>query len=142
MLIAFSLCFYVLMHCQINVFENPWKSVLKILAMLIGELDYEGNFMADSVEQAPNIIMIQIISACFLFFGSIVIMNLLVGLAASEIDKIKSEALLMSMKGKVSMMVLLQKNLGKETVNQRREKAQAPTIVFLMHLECSMFLQV
>merc|ERR1711894_633368 len=92
-LAAFGLGFYVLMPCEILVFESPWKSGLKILAMLIGELEFEGNFMdPNTVEKSQDIILIQIMSVCFLCFGSIVIMNLLVGLTVNEIEEIKSEA--------------------------------------------------
>ena len=107
-LIAFSLCFYVLMPCEKDylTFENPWKSGLKIIAMLIGEFDYEGNFLS---LESPNIILIQIMSVLFLFFGTIVIMNLLVGLAVSEIDQLKTEALQMSLQEKVSCIIPFQR---------------------------------
>ena len=111
-LIAFSLCFYVLMPCEKDylTFENPWKSGLKIIAMLIGEFDYEENFLT---LQSPNTILIQIMSVIFLFFGTIVIMNLLVGLAVHEIDQLKTEALQMSLQEKVSCIIPFQElNLG------------------------------
>ena len=106
-LLAFSLCFYVLMPCEKDflTFENPWKSALKILAMLIGELDYEGNFL--NLENS-NIILIQIMSVVFLFFGTIVIMNLLVGLAVNEIEQLKEEALNMSLQEKASCIIPLE----------------------------------
>ena len=128
-LVAFSLCFYVLMPCEkdFSTFENPWKSGLKILAMLIGEFDYEGNFIT---LKNSNIILIQIISVLFLFFGTIVIMNLLVGLAVNEIDQLKSEALHMSLQEKVSCIIPFQELLSRRTNHNKYRAMKENSLCF------------
>ena len=81
------------------------------MAMLVGELDYDGtfinndNFSEKFQEKKGLITLIQIMSILFLCFGSIVIMNLLVGLTVSEIDKLKSEAWQVSLKEKFSELL-------------------------------------
>ena len=70
-LMAFALCFHVLLPKEIRAFQNPWKSSLKILAMMIGEFEYEGTFMTtdtgtDSTSNSTSIILAQVISVFFL----------------------------------------------------------------------------
>jgi hypothetical protein len=92
--IAFALSFRVLMPPEVKAFDRLWISFLKTMAMLVGELDYDGTFINNDAisNESGHIILIQIMSMLFLCFGSIVIMNLLVGLTVSEIEKLKSEA--------------------------------------------------
>ena len=93
-LFAFALAFMVLTPSSKNsAFENPWKSSMKILAMLIGELDYEDNFIDPKGITTPlSVLLVQLLSLAFICFGSIVLMNLLVGLTVNEIEKLKLEA--------------------------------------------------
>ena len=92
-LIAFALAFMVLTPSTNAAFKNPWKAGMKILAMLIGELDYEDNFIDPKGVTTPlSVILVQVLSLFFICFGSIVLMNLLVGLTVNEIEKMKLEA--------------------------------------------------
>ena len=98
-LIAFALFFHVLMPSKSTSFSSSWKSMLKIFSMFIGELDFEDNFINNeelaAVGQTYGLDVesfVQLMSVCFLCFGTIVIMNLLVGLTVNEIDKLKTEA--------------------------------------------------
>ena len=123
-LMAFALCFHVLLPKEIRAFQNPWKSSLKILAMMIGEFEYEGTFMTtdtdtDSTSNSTSIILAQVISVFFLCFASIVIMNLLVGLTVNEMDKLKSEAWQASVKSHVSKLIHFQKFWCKEKRKNR-----------------------
>lgn len=94
-LLAFSFCFYVLMPSKNKTFKNIWTSSLKVFAMLVGELDYDGTFINNEHFEDENgfqVFFLQIMSICFLCLVSIVISNLLTGLAIKEIDKLISEA--------------------------------------------------
>ena len=124
-LMGFALCFYVLMPKEGNAFQNPWNSSLKILAMLIGELDYEETFMINtcSTENTTNLILAQIISIFFLCFASIVIMNLLVGLTVNEMEKLKFEAWQASVKTNVSKLIQSQKFRCHEKRKKREHKS-------------------
>ena len=105
--IAFALSFRVLMPPKVKVFDRFWISLLKTMAMLIGELDYDGTFINnDNLSSKEGlVILIQIMSILFLCFGSIVIMNLLVGLTVSEIDNLKSEARQVTLKDMFSELL-------------------------------------
>ena len=94
-LIAFGACFFVLLPPKTQSFKNSWTSGLKILAMLVGEVNFDGTFINNddlADENESQILLLQIMSVCFLCFVSIVISNLLTGLAIKEIDALKSEA--------------------------------------------------
>lgn len=105
-LLAFSLSFFTLLHepfeensteksgdieseddgdGDFNKFTNPWLSLMKTLVMSTGEFDVASiNFKTNSFSYFVFII--------FLFLVSIVLLNLLNGLAVSDTQVIKSEA--------------------------------------------------
>lgn len=96
-LIAFSLSFFVLLHevngdnqgnedeSDFNKFSNVGLSIMKTLVMSTGEFDVASiNFKLNTFSYAVFII--------YLFIVSIVLLNLLNGLAVSDTQAIKSEA--------------------------------------------------
>ena len=102
-LIAFSACFFTLMPPKTQAFANFWTSGIKTLAMLVGELDFDELFINNEhfeEDSTFQILLLQFVSVCFLWFVSIVISNLLTGLAIKEIGKLKSEAWQNSIKEK------------------------------------------
>ena len=110
-LIAFALCFYVLVPDDVKAFKNPGRSILKIMAMMIGELEYEQTFLGNNEANqgtSARIILAWIMSVGFVCFATIVIMNLLVGLTVSEMEKLKSEARQVSLKQHVSQLINFQ----------------------------------
>ena len=116
-LIAFALCFYVLAPDELKAFDGPVKSVLKIMSMMIGELEYEENFLKIDGHNQPirtRIILARIMSVAFVCFATIVIMNLLVGLTVSEMPKLKKEAREVILKQNVASLIQVQKFWFKE----------------------------
>ena len=120
-IIAFALSFRALMP-ELQSFRNLWTALLKTMAMLVGELDYVDTFIDMSENgydcgtkgewggiydfyDCGTIIVMQIMSILFLCFGCIVIMNLLVGITVSEIDKLKSEARQISLEEKIYELI-------------------------------------
>ena len=107
-LIAFSACFFVLMPSGTDAFKNMWISSLKVFVMLVGELDYDGIFINNDDFEKENsfqTLFIQIMSICFLCLVSIVISNLLTGLAIKEIGKLMSEAWETDIKEKINELI-------------------------------------
>ena len=116
-LIAFALCFYVLAPDELKAFDTPFKSVLKIMAMMIGELEYEENFLNNDGHNQPirtRIVLARIMSVAFVCFATIVIMNLLVGLTVSEMPKLRIEAREVILKQNVASLIHVQKFWYKE----------------------------
>ena len=113
-LVAFAMAFYILLS-NTEPFINPLNSFLKTLVMLIGELEYEGNFMWQSpVNGYPYFPSTQLLLVLFMLFGCIVIMNLLIGLAVSEIDVVRDKAKRIRLKKTVYEIVRLEDLLVKK----------------------------
>lgn len=114
-LAAFAIAFYILLP-DYDAFANPLTAALKTLVMLIGELEYEGNFMSPaSDEPGPKpFVSTQLILVFFLLFISIVVMNLLVGLAVSEIDDVREKAKQISLEIMVEEIVRMEDLLVKK----------------------------
>lgn len=90
-ILAFSLAFYILLS-ENDPFLNPVNALMKTMVMLLGELEYEGNFMwVTSAKPSPHFPSTQILIMLFVILGCIVIMNLLVGLAVDEIDVMREK---------------------------------------------------
>ena len=88
-ILGFSFVFYILLSNK-DTFMNPPNAIIKTFVMLIGELEYEENFLLQM--SGDGKFSTQLVLVVFLLLGCIVIMNLLVGLAVSEIDKLRKQA--------------------------------------------------
>ena len=83
-LIAFGLCFHVLCHGggDVGQFSDPVTSVLSTLSMMVGEIGYDVYFARDAVFHQGTT---QFMFFVFLLLVPIIMMNLLIGLAISNI---------------------------------------------------------
>jgi hypothetical protein len=76
-LIAFALAF----HCFLDndpIFQGPTASILKTVAMLLGEFNYEGRFLYDYVEKIDGSqFSVQVLFVLFIVYGSVIVMNLI-----------------------------------------------------------------
>ena len=107
-IIAFGLCFFIIFHHpegatnedgeEINgYFVNPSKSLMKTIIMsLTGEIEFEG--IEFSTEPS------RIIFLVYVFFIMLVLVNLLNGLAVSDIADIQKQAEIMSHISRVELM--------------------------------------
>ena len=84
--IFFSFCviFHILLPDS-PVFGSFGNAVIKVLAMLMGELDFTTNFVSN---QDSGVIS-KIFFVLFLIMMALVFMNLLLGLAVSDIDELE-----------------------------------------------------
>ena len=89
-ILAFSIAFYILLS-ESDPFLNPGNALMKTMVMLLGELEYENNFMLKGSDPTPHFPSTQILIMLFVILGCIVIMNLLVGLAVDEIDVMREK---------------------------------------------------
>ena len=100
LIIAFGLCFYILFHSGDDTneyFGDPGKSIMKTIIMgLAGEIEFEG--ISFKTEEGKIIFLI------FVFFIMLVFVNLLNGLAVSDIAEIQKEAEIMSHISRVELM--------------------------------------
>ena len=90
-LAAYVFAFYII-HPQARVFDNPFTSFLKVLVMMTGEFSLEEYFIWQSVKVDNGYVTTQVIFVLFVFFISIVLVNLLVGLTVSKTEELFKEA--------------------------------------------------
>ncbi|CAF4858679.1 unnamed protein product [Pieris macdunnoughi] len=89
LVIGFSLSFMIQFHSKIP-FESPWASFVKTMVMMTSEFDYEALFDQEHTrELATSIVIIRLIFLIFLILAAIVLMNLMVGVAVSDINDLE-----------------------------------------------------
>ncbi|XP_066960336.1 transient receptor potential channel pyrexia-like isoform X2 [Macrobrachium rosenbergii] len=86
--IGFSVSFYLVFEGE--VFSTIWMSVLKTLAMMVGELEVASILGKDTEQTLPG--TAHVIFVLFVLLMTIVITNLLVGLAVQDIQMLQKEA--------------------------------------------------
>jgi len=90
LLIGFSLSFNVL-HGKYKSFDGPLISLLKVVIMMSGELEFEDSFLNEEKKSKyPNTAHVMLL--CFVILVTVILMNLMLGLAVSDIQKIRRSA--------------------------------------------------
>ena len=134
-IISFALGFYIIFHNDIGearlklkdgegtvspyrFFDTPFESFAKTFAMFIGEVDFNNIPIGISYERRHGNIsgsLAYFFFLCFIFMVVIVLMNLLNGLAVSDIGKIVDDA---EIQHQISMIHIL-KELEDMAINNR-----------------------
>ncbi|XP_012060010.1 PREDICTED: uncharacterized protein LOC105623219 [Atta cephalotes] len=99
LLIGFTISFCVIFASE-PAFGNPFTGLIKVLAMMVGELDFEG--FINQMDDKPGgsfVIYHPILSVCsqilftlFIVFVTVILMNLLVGIAVHDIQGLRNHA--------------------------------------------------
>lgn len=90
-LVAFALSFYTLLKGQVPSFADPSRSIVKTGVMMIGEFDFDNIFNEDDVK-VPAVTWFLFI--VFLIIMTLILMNLLIGLAVDDIKGVQEQAAL------------------------------------------------
>ena len=106
LLIGFALSFMVLFY-ESPTFKNFPSSLIKTLMMMIGEIEY-GQLYNDL--QMPTISLISIVF--FLFLVCIVMANLLIGLAVSDIPELQRQGKIRRLAKQAASLVSFEKLIG------------------------------
>jgi transient receptor potential cation channel subfamily A protein 1 len=103
LLLAFALSFYILFHD--DSFDNPLKSIFQTIIMLTGELN------ADSIKFDSSNITSRLIFLLFVFMITIVLFNLLNGLAVGDTQTTRSDAELVAHTSRVQHIYYIESML-------------------------------
>ncbi|KAG7166924.1 Transient receptor potential cation channel subfamily A member 1-like 10, partial [Homarus americanus] len=102
-IIAFALSFYTVLGEQYP-FRTPAHSLLRTAVMMIGEIDYQDVFSnPENPIEYPEVTYILVMA--FMVFMSILIMNLLVGLAVHDIKSVQEQAMLQKLAMQTKLVV-------------------------------------
>ena len=86
-LLAFSFAFYSLPSVKDSAFHGVASSITKIIIMMTGEIGFEDYFEWNKTKEHKAEWSSQIFLLLFIVFISIALVNLLLGLAVSELEK-------------------------------------------------------
>ncbi|XP_002741541.2 transient receptor potential cation channel subfamily A member 1-like [Saccoglossus kowalevskii] len=107
---AFGTAFFILFS-RLEVFGDMPSSVMKVIVMTLGELDYTDIFYAEDL--APFDVTAHVLFVIFIFLMPIVLMNLLVGIAVGDIDKVQKNAYLEKIEMDVDFIERIETNVPK-----------------------------
>ncbi|XP_066967858.1 transient receptor potential channel pyrexia-like isoform X2 [Macrobrachium rosenbergii] len=107
-LIGFSLAFHII-YQKLNVFRDYKLSFVKILTMMTGGIIYK-EFV--DTKGSPVAVYCQIFLSLFLFTVTIIMSNLLVGLAVNDIPELKREGKIRRLVKQASYLIAFEKLLS------------------------------
>ncbi|KAL2740878.1 transient receptor potential channel pyrexia-like [Vespula squamosa] len=91
MIFGFALSFTVLFHNN-DQFHDCWKAIVKTVVMMMGEYDYENLFPNDTKgDKSFLTVTSRVIFLGFIILASMVLMNLMIGLAVNDIQGLQKE---------------------------------------------------
>ena len=100
-IIGFAFSFSMLLSHKQSDFSRMPTVIMKTLSMMIGELDFEKVFIENSWAN-------YIVFSLFVSLICIIILNLLVGLAVGDINKVENDAYVTLMKMKIEFLLQIQ----------------------------------
>ena len=102
-ILGFALVFMLLLPGEESPFENKGKAFVKVVAMMIGEVEYGDTF-------ADKNIAINIVFLLFVFIIPIIINNLLNGLTVSNVSELILNANVKSLESKIRTIAQFEKS--------------------------------
>lgn len=91
LIIGFALSFAVLFQDN-EGFRDSWQAIVRTMIMMVGEYDYGDLFKIDDTDQKYYLpITTRIVFFIFVLLASIVLINLMIGLAVNDIQELERE---------------------------------------------------
>ncbi|XP_076445109.1 uncharacterized protein LOC143283010 [Babylonia areolata] len=101
-IVAFALAFFMVLQKQ-TAFQDVPRALIKTSVMMIGEFEFDSIFNDPSSSPVLYPEVSYILFVCFLIIMSILLMNLLVGLAVDDIKAVQEQAALKRMAMQVEL---------------------------------------
>ena len=107
-LAGFAFSFHIIFTDK-PAFNYPWTALLRTVAMLLGDMDFDGYFFDDN--SCPTVSIVgtaHVIYFLFMIFASLVLMNLLIGLAVNDIQGLQKEGRIKRLRKQAQFIVYLE----------------------------------
>ncbi|XP_072386530.1 transient receptor potential channel pyrexia-like isoform X2 [Diabrotica undecimpunctata] len=116
LLVGFTLSFSVQFH-NFPQFSDPWRALVKTTVMMMGEFEYGDMFAED--EDSPKILPAtsRFIFLIFVILTSIVLMNLMVGVAVSDIQELHRRGRAKKLEKQAEFLHQLEKVISSKHLN-------------------------
>ena len=130
-LIGFSVSFYMIFRQQnlCSQYRNPFSTLLKTTVMLTGEYEYD-NIFNDITRRLDYPISSYIIFLTFIVFVSIILANLLVGLAVDDIKGVQESAVLKRLILKIDLLLFFEETFPFSIYSLRKRSALDSVTLF------------
>ncbi|XP_041823420.1 transient receptor potential cation channel subfamily A member 1b [Melanotaenia boesemani] len=133
LMLAFSLAFYALMLNK-REFSSVPLSVMQTFVMMVGELNYQGNFLDALLKnELPFRLMTYFIFVHFVLLMPILLVNLMIGLAVGDIAEVQRNAALK----RIAMQIDLHTALEDKLPYWFMKRVDKPSITIYPNRKCS-----
>merc|ERR1712071_25418 len=105
-LAGFAFSFHIIFQEDKAAFSSPWESLLRTVSMLLGDLDYDGYMAGD--KPTPLVGTAHLVYFIFLILVSLILMNLLIGLAVDDITGLQAEGQWRRLRHQANFIVYLE----------------------------------
>ncbi|KAL3267506.1 hypothetical protein HHI36_011629 [Cryptolaemus montrouzieri] len=110
LLLGFALSFSIQFH-KSSQFSNPWKALVKTTVMMAGEFEYADLYDGEEAEPKFSLVLSRFLFLMFIVLNSIVLMNLMIALAASDIQSLQVQSHARKMKKQAYFLYHMEKVL-------------------------------
>ena len=87
MVIAFGFAFFVISYdSEGDKFDNPGKSLLQIIVMILGEFEFNDLYQDSYKEDLLTLVFTMILLIGLIVFGSLIMANLIVAIIVSDVN--------------------------------------------------------
>ena len=130
-LIGFSVSFYMIFRQQnlCSQYRNPFSTLLKTTVMLTGEYEYD-NIFNDVTRRLDYPISSYILFLTFIIFVSIILANLLVGLAVDDIKGVQESAVLKRLILKIDLLLFFEETFPFSIYSLRKRSALSTVTLY------------
>ncbi|XP_070784386.1 transient receptor potential cation channel subfamily A member 1-like [Enoplosus armatus] len=133
LMLAFGLAFHALMLNQ-KEFDNVPLSILQTFVMMVGELNYQSNFLDPYLKhQLPFGLVTYFIFVIFVLLMPILLVNLMIGLAVGDIAEVQRNAALK----RIAMQIDLHTSLEDKLPYWFMKRVDKPCITIYPNRKCS-----
>uniref|UniRef100_A0A8C9Z3P5 Transient receptor potential cation channel, subfamily A, member 1b n=1 Tax=Sander lucioperca TaxID=283035 RepID=A0A8C9Z3P5_SANLU len=133
LMLAFSLAFHALMLNQ-KEFDTVPLSVIQTFVMMVGELNYQNNFLDTYLKnELPFGILTYIIFVNFVLLMPILLVNLMIGLAVGDIAEVQRNAALK----RIGMQIELHTALEDKLPYWFMKRVDKPSLTIYPNRHCS-----